>query len=163
MLKKKKGFTLIELLVVIAIIGILSTLAIIALGSARAKARDAKRLSDVKQMSTALEIAETTNPANDLTCVGAGLTTGCDDLDETADGVTLNWGSFIDPGTNSTVACADPSVVTCGYTVNLAATTEMDTSNYSICFYLEQASGSLAQGLHNVSSGGNITDNCAAL
>ena len=54
--KNKKGFTLIELLVVIAIIGLLSALSILALGSARARARDAKRVADVKQMQTALEM-----------------------------------------------------------------------------------------------------------
>ena len=57
----KKGFTLIELLVVIAIIGVLSTLAVVALGSARQKANDAKRLSDVKQIQTALELYYTDN------------------------------------------------------------------------------------------------------
>lgn len=54
--KQTKGFTLIELLVVIAIIGLLSTLAIVALNSARQKSRDAKRVSDVKQIQTALEL-----------------------------------------------------------------------------------------------------------
>ncbi|MCX6793034.1 MAG: prepilin-type N-terminal cleavage/methylation domain-containing protein [Candidatus Falkowbacteria bacterium] len=54
--KLKSGFTLIELLVVIAIIGALSTMAIIALGNARAKSRDAKRVADIKQISTALEL-----------------------------------------------------------------------------------------------------------
>ena len=52
----KKGFTLIELLVVIAIIGLLTTLAVVALDSARTKSRDAKRVTDIKQVQTALEL-----------------------------------------------------------------------------------------------------------
>jgi prepilin-type N-terminal cleavage/methylation domain-containing protein len=52
----KKGFTLIELLVVIAIIGLLSTMAVVALNNARTKSRDAKRISDIKQIQTALEM-----------------------------------------------------------------------------------------------------------
>ena len=51
-----KGFTLIELLVVIAIIGILATLAIVSLTTARSSSRDAKRIADLKQLQTALEL-----------------------------------------------------------------------------------------------------------
>jgi prepilin-type N-terminal cleavage/methylation domain-containing protein len=51
----KKGFTLVELLVVISIIGLLSTIAVVSLGAARSKARDAKRIADMKQVSTSLE------------------------------------------------------------------------------------------------------------
>lgn len=56
MKKGNKGFTLIELLVVIAIIAILSTVVMAGLNSARMKGRDAKRLSDVKQMQAAFEL-----------------------------------------------------------------------------------------------------------
>lgn len=73
---KKQGFTLIELLVVIAIIGLLSTLAIVALGSARERARDAKRVSDLRQVQTALELYYTENDAYPIaassTILGAG-------------------------------------------------------------------------------------------
>lgn len=70
----KKGFTLIELLVVIAIIGVLSTLAVVALGSARQKANDAKRLSDVKQIQTALELYYTDQ--NSYPTTSAAITLG---------------------------------------------------------------------------------------
>jgi prepilin-type N-terminal cleavage/methylation domain-containing protein len=57
MIKKyKKGFTLIELLVVVAILGLLATIVAVSLTSARARARDARRVSDVRQIELALEL-----------------------------------------------------------------------------------------------------------
>jgi len=52
----ERGFTLIELLVVIAIIGILSSVVLASLNGARVKGRDARRLSDLKQIQIALEL-----------------------------------------------------------------------------------------------------------
>ncbi len=53
-MKNKKGFTLIELLVVIAIIGILSSVAIVNLNSARDKARRATAIAWGSSMSPAM-------------------------------------------------------------------------------------------------------------
>ncbi|MDD4901136.1 MAG: type II secretion system protein [Patescibacteria group bacterium] len=50
------GFTLIELLVVISIIGFLTTATVVMLNNSRMKARDAKRLADMKQVITALDL-----------------------------------------------------------------------------------------------------------
>ena len=51
-----RGFTLIELLVVIAIIGVLATVVLASLNTARRKSRDARRISDIKQIQLALEL-----------------------------------------------------------------------------------------------------------
>jgi prepilin-type N-terminal cleavage/methylation domain-containing protein len=50
-----KGFTLIELLVVISIIGILSSVVLVSLASARGSARDAVRKADIDRIALAFE------------------------------------------------------------------------------------------------------------
>ena len=55
-MKNKNGFTLVELLVVIAIIGILATIGLVAFTSAQARSRDATRKSNLKEVSSSLEL-----------------------------------------------------------------------------------------------------------
>lgn len=133
----KKGFTLIELLVVIAIIGLLSTLAVVALGSARTKARDAKRLSDIKQVQTALELYYTDQGSYP---VETGLVLG-----NATDGACLNAASGFMASTGCTNAYmsqvpADPGSGSTPYTYISAGTT------YTITATLEGTMGGLTAG-----------------
>lgn len=125
----KKGFTLIELLVVIVIIGLLATMALIALNSARAKGRDAKRVADIKQMQTALELYyndQHNYPSGTDLVIGEGTScnsAACDNLCTKDVGTSGNDG-FIngacgaDSASLMAVAPADPDpgVADCGTT-----------------------------------------------
>ena len=86
-MKKTKGFTLIELLVVIAVIGVLSSVAFVALGPARKRARDSRRKADFKQINTAMEVCY-----NDNNCGGSN-----DKYPDTVQGVNTltSIGTFI--------------------------------------------------------------------
>jgi prepilin-type N-terminal cleavage/methylation domain-containing protein len=78
-----RAFTLIELLVVIAIIALLSGILMVNFTSARGKARDAKRISDLGQLQLSLELyfdrckqypaTLTTGASN---CQASGITLG---------------------------------------------------------------------------------------
>lgn len=71
------GFTLIELLVVIAIIGVLASIVLASLNSARKKSRDARRITDIKQIQLALELyfdgKNNQYPAGSTTCSSSVL------------------------------------------------------------------------------------------
>jgi prepilin-type N-terminal cleavage/methylation domain-containing protein len=54
--QSKSGFTLIEVLIVISIIGVLSSLTLLGLGTFRASGRDVKRITDLRQITNALEL-----------------------------------------------------------------------------------------------------------
>lgn len=78
-----RGFTLIELLVVIAIVGLLASIVLTNLNTARAKGRDAKRLSDIRQLQNALELYYDANqryPTNPTTYIVANMNTGSTDI-----------------------------------------------------------------------------------
>ena len=62
-----RGFTLIELLVVIAIIGILSSIVLVSLNTARNKAYDAQRVSNLSTIQTSLELYYSMNNSYPVT------------------------------------------------------------------------------------------------
>ncbi len=74
---EQKGFSLVELLIVIAIIILLGLISVIALNDQRAKARDSKRISDIRQIMTALEFYHSDN--NEYPAVTAQISLGKSD------------------------------------------------------------------------------------
>ncbi len=114
----KAGFTLIELLVVIAIIGILSSIVLASLNSARKKGRDARRIADVKQLQLALELYYDANSAYPA---------------------AVNIASVVTPGYISTVPM-DPTDVTRPYAYQAWAVTGSTVcSSYHLGTSLETA------------------------
>ncbi len=131
----KSAFTLIELLVVIAIIGIISTLAVVSLVNARQSARDAKRIADIKQIQTALELYYQDNGEYPSTIVDSIATSG-----------NIYMQSF---PTAPTPADGD-----CGDADNNYTYTSLDGSNYTIEFCIGSNVGELSKGLKVAVPGG---------
>ena len=83
MFNTKRGFTLIELLVVIAIIGMLSSIVLASLNSARFKANDAKIRTDMHNLQLALQLYYDKNgsmPANPIPGSGVNITSALQGL-----------------------------------------------------------------------------------
>jgi uncharacterized protein (TIGR02145 family)/prepilin-type N-terminal cleavage/methylation domain-containing protein len=142
----KKGFTLIELLVVIAIIGILATIAVVALQQARQSARDSKRIADVKQIQTALELYYNYNSEYP------------DDINsQIADAST----TYMEIVPNAPT----PADGDCDSTSNqyVYAVTGTENSSYTLSFCLGSQTGDLALGSKCAIPEGILNETCEAV
>lgn len=139
----KRGFTIIELLVVILIVGLVGTLAAVAVNSARSKQRDASRLSNVRQVQSALENyfneanaypSGDALPLGDSTqsvCLGSGgFAANCSGDDRVYLRVVVGT---LDKGLNDAVTCGEPSRNAFCYSAM------EDRASYAIEFELENA------------------------
>jgi len=90
--KKKKGFTLIELLVVIAIIGILSTIVLVSVNSARNKAKDATIKGSMETLRAAAELNYDDQGDYDDVCTSGSLLSSGGDFGRVKTAVELQSG-----------------------------------------------------------------------
>jgi type II secretion system protein G len=136
--KGQFGFTLIELLVVIAIIGVLAAVVLVSLNSARSKSRDAKRVADVRQVMTALELFFNDNGRYPAVSSGAP---------QASDG-TPTFNTYL----ATYPAYPTPSGSNCGASAYTYA--RPATDSYTITFCLENPTGGLTSGTHTASQAG---------
>ena len=146
------GFTIIELLVVISIIGLLSTISVVVLGSARKKGRDSKRVSDIKQIQTALNLYfdEKGIYPNSDTPITLGIGTNlvlCDGgFKETTSSGDCPLGKIY-----MTKIPSNPSPNGLSYSYTSPSS---NTDTYSLSFALEDKVGSLSSGSNTASNFG---------
>ena len=116
--RNQQGFTLIELLVVIAIIGILSSVVLASLNTARERAGDAYRKASLKELQLALELYRDTH--------GSYPSTG-----GSAWGLSSHTGSRTTSGPNAYIPGLTPT-----YMSSLPADPSGDTSGWSGFVYI---------------------------
>jgi len=143
MRKNKSGFTLIELLVALGIIGIILSLTVVSLSGVRQSARNAERISDIKQIQAALELYRANEgdyPSSITT--GQALTAG-----------STTYMTIIpsNPGQNDSDVCPVSDFV---YTKTGAS--------YTLGFCLTKPSGNFSAGKKCATSGGTLDESCCS-
>lgn len=141
MTENQKGFTLIELLITVAVIGLLASAIITTINSSRPKARDAKRIADMKALHGALEMYigdKGTYPAAIAATTASGWTSFMPDTGDTS--LTAYLPSLpIPPAVDNSTACG---------TKTYRYGTDTNKTDYALQFCLSANTGNYKAGLN---------------
>lgn len=132
----QRGFTLIELLMVIAIIGLLASITLTSVATVRDKARDTRRVTDVKQLAGAVELYRLANGTYPVATVP-----------------TLAIPGVSPTYVSSIPAAPSPPAKNCTSTQNQYLY-QSDGTNYGIQFCIGGSVGSIGSGVGVVSDKG---------
>jgi prepilin-type N-terminal cleavage/methylation domain-containing protein len=158
---RSRGFTLIELLVVIAIIGLLASIILASLNTARMKGRDAARVAALKEIGNLMEASNNGTIATAVTCTTAPTTTTGQNV--TTCTVPSGLSQYTDPsGASGVCAAGSAQTSPCAYSIYTTAAGSPTTQNYKVCTYLESGSGGFSAGSVNISAANSdsITSGC---
>lgn len=108
---ERRGFTLIELLVVISIIALLSSVVLSSLNSAREKARITRAITDLREVSKALELYYDSNGSYPSSAAGSG---SWDGLYTCWGDASTNWIPGLTPSFISTLPRSPNNSTSCG-------------------------------------------------
>jgi prepilin-type N-terminal cleavage/methylation domain-containing protein len=151
----RRGFTLIELLVVIAIIGILASIILASLSTAQAKGRDARRVSDIKEIQLALDLYYDANSSYPVNIYNNNGSAGPSVL------VSAGYISAVPYDPKGTVACTDGSQSDCYSYVGLGSGASNPIS-YHLGASLEIANNSALSSDSDTCTGGTAGAACAS-
>jgi prepilin-type N-terminal cleavage/methylation domain-containing protein len=138
-----KAFTLVELLVVISIIGILASIGLVAFRSAQARSRDAERKSDLKELSSALELFYSDYGKYPSSSGGQIMACGYDSTTSTGTACVWGEGEFRDTfggGTTKTIyfkVIPKDEITGRTYYYRTVAVNSVADSGFQIYAYLE--------------------------
>jgi len=151
LINKKHGFTLIELLVVIAIFALIANVTMLSLNKAKKDARDAKRVDNISQIRSALQLYSTEKlayPAGDGVALGSGsnLVLDSNGWSNGASPVSPIFmysvprdPKMINTGPNP---CQGGDISPCDYSYT------QNGNDYILYFYLEGSVANMAAGAH---------------
>ncbi len=157
MKKYNKGFTLIELLVVIAIIGILASIVLVSLNTARQKGKDASLKGSISSARAQAEIIfDNANGSYASVCTDAGMLPLLS--------AAAHQNGALDAGTNYTSTTVPPgaAVSTSGSASRVTCSVDVGGTAYVIAAYLNGGQFFCVDstGYANQQAGTNATNSC---